>query len=74
MFYIFIFVNYYYRLKLKFLCYNKYKFNVFYIIGGLDRSLIVERFFYYEVMIKESILKDEVLIYKNVSLVCIYCN
>lgn len=45
-----------------------------YVTGGLDLSLTVERFLLYEVMTKESTLKDEVLIYKNVSLVCIHCN
>lgn len=34
-------------------------------MGGLDRSLTTERFPHYEVMTKESTLKDEVLIYKN---------
>lgn len=76
MLYIFTFANYHYmyRLKLKFLCYNKHKSNALHITGGLDRSLTAERFPHYEVMTKESTLKDEVLIYKNVSLVCIHCN
>lgn len=74
MLYIITFANYHYRLKLKFLCYNKHKSNALYITGGLDRSLTAERFPHYEVMTKESTLKDEVLIYKNVSLVCIHCN
>lgn len=74
MLYIFTIANYHCLLKLKFLCYNKHKSNALYITGGLDRSLTTERFPHYEVMTKESTLKDEVLIYKNVSLVCIHCN
>lgn len=43
------------------------------ITEGLDLSWIVEKFRRYEVMTDESTLKDEVLIYKNVCLVCIHC-